>query len=155
MQIEYLGEYKTDVYDITVADNHNFFGNDILTHNCDTDSVDSTSLIKVSINEKLNDVTISDLFSMGDTFWKHGDKEYSRNKNIKIAHYNNDGVSSYVGYNYVYRHKASKRKFKIKTAGGKEVIVTEDHSVMILENNQLVEKKPTELSSGDKVVTIL
>lgn len=38
MLIEYLGEYETDVYDITVQDNHNFFGNNILTHNCDTDS---------------------------------------------------------------------------------------------------------------------
>lgn len=39
MKIEYLGEYETDLYDITVEDNHNFFGNGILLHNCDTDSV--------------------------------------------------------------------------------------------------------------------
>lgn len=39
MKIEYLGEYETDLYDINVEDNHNFFGNDILVHNCDTDSI--------------------------------------------------------------------------------------------------------------------
>ncbi|HRP37974.1 MAG TPA: hypothetical protein PLS50_09280, partial [Candidatus Dojkabacteria bacterium] len=27
-------EKNEDVYDITVADNHNFFANDILVHNC-------------------------------------------------------------------------------------------------------------------------
>lgn len=31
--IEYL-EYEEDVYDITVEDNHNFFGNGVLLHNC-------------------------------------------------------------------------------------------------------------------------
>jgi DNA polymerase elongation subunit (family B) len=39
MKIEYLGEYETDLYDISVEDNMNFFANDILVHNCDTDSV--------------------------------------------------------------------------------------------------------------------
>ena len=31
--LEYL-DYTEDVYDITVLDNHNFYGNDILVHNC-------------------------------------------------------------------------------------------------------------------------
>lgn len=39
MKIEYLGEYETDLYDISIEDNRNFFANDILVHNCDTDSV--------------------------------------------------------------------------------------------------------------------
>lgn len=34
LTIEYLDEL-VDVYDITVKDNHNFFANDILVHNCD------------------------------------------------------------------------------------------------------------------------
>lgn len=39
MRIEYLGEYETDLYDISIEDNRNFFANDILVHNCDTDSL--------------------------------------------------------------------------------------------------------------------
>lgn len=39
MRVEYLGEYETDLYDISVEGNNNFFGNDILVHNCDTDSI--------------------------------------------------------------------------------------------------------------------
>ncbi len=38
MRVEYLGEYETDLYDISVDGNKNFFANDILVHNCDTDS---------------------------------------------------------------------------------------------------------------------
>jgi ribonucleotide reductase alpha subunit len=33
LKISYLNE-KADVYDITVQDNHNFYANDILVHNC-------------------------------------------------------------------------------------------------------------------------
>lgn len=39
MKVEYLGEYETDLYDISIEDNKNFFANDILVHNCDTDSL--------------------------------------------------------------------------------------------------------------------
>ena len=33
IKIEYIDEQE-DVYDITVEDNHNFFANGILVHNC-------------------------------------------------------------------------------------------------------------------------
>jgi DNA polymerase elongation subunit (family B) len=35
---EYLGEYEVNLYDLSIDKNHNFYGNDILLHNCDTDS---------------------------------------------------------------------------------------------------------------------
>jgi hypothetical protein len=115
----------------------------------DTDSVVGDS----TINTDIGTTTIENLFLKGSIFWSNGDKEYSVNDRIKIQHYKQDGSLGYVDYNYVYRHKVSKRKFKIKTMDGKFVIVTEDHSVMILENGNLVEKKPLELKKGDKVIT--
>ena len=39
MKIELLGTYETDLYDLSVEDNNNFFANGILVHNCDTDSI--------------------------------------------------------------------------------------------------------------------
>ena len=52
--VEYLGEIEQDVYDITVETNHNFFANDILVHNCDTDSayVSLKRLVEVKAGNK-------------------------------------------------------------------------------------------------------
>jgi DNA polymerase elongation subunit (family B) len=121
----------------------------------DTDSVAAESTINTTIGE----MSVERLFHCGTQFWKDGDKEYSANNDIKIAHIPPDlGIlshSTWVNYNYVYRHKVSKKRFKIKTANGKEVIVTEDHSVMVRVDGKLIEKKPTELTKGDVVISLL
>jgi len=121
----------------------------------DTDSVAAESLVRTSVG----DMSIEQLFHAGSYFWKEGDKEYSVNKDIEIAHIpsnlHNNTESTWTKYNYVYRHKVKKKRFKIKTANGKEVIVTEDHSVMVLVDGKLIEKKPAELSAGDLVISLL
>jgi hypothetical protein len=121
----------------------------------DTDSVAAESIVRTSVG----DMSIEQLFHAGSYFWKEGDKEYSVNKDIEIAHIpsnlHNYTESTWTKYNYVYRHKVKKKRFKIKTANGKEVIVTEDHSVMVLVDGKLIEKKPAELSAGDLVISLL
>jgi hypothetical protein len=122
----------------------------------DTDSVGRQSVIRTQKNNTQSACSIEELFLQGELFWQEGDKEYSANKNISVAHSNKSGNLNFVEYNYVYRHKVhNKARFKITTANGKEVIVTGDHSVMVLVNGDLVEKKPAELNPGDKVITIL
>tara|TARA_R110000796_G_scaffold20781_4_gene61630 strand:- start:2730 stop:4835 length:2106 start_codon:yes stop_codon:yes gene_type:complete len=49
------------------------------------------------------------------------------------------------------RHKVSKRKFKVKV-GDKEVIMTEDHGLMVKRGENIVRISPTEVKEGDKVV---
>lgn len=120
---------------------------------CDTDSVVFDTIIKTYIGNSYKDITIEDLFYSGNIFWKDGDKEYSRNDDVKVIHYDN-GKLKYDNYNYVYRHKVSKRKFKITDINGKSVTVTEDHSIMVLENDKLVEKKPVDLKKGDKIISL-
>ena len=118
----------------------------------DTDSIISTSIIRCDIG----DMTVEQLFNQGDIFWTIDDKEYSRSDNIKIAHYSPETtIADYVNYNYVYRHKVSKKKYLIATNDGNEVTVTEDHSVMIQDGNgQLIEKKPIDIHNGDTVITL-
>ena len=150
-KIEKLDTTDSYVYDVSMKDQDPFFfANGHLVHN--TDSVISSSIIKTNHH----DMTIEDLFLSGNEFWKDGNKEYSANSNMQV--YNYDPGSSTVGlinYNYVYRHKVSKKLFKIKTADGNDVTVTSDHSVMVVNSDgTLTEKKPTELIVGDKVVTI-
>ena len=117
----------------------------------DTDSVAGDSVIRTTAGNSM----IEDLFLKGDTFWSDGEKEYSANKDIKLAHYTKTGELDFVEYNYVYRHKVSKKRFKIAAANGKEVIVTEDHSIMILVDGKLLERKPSELRAGDVIISVI
>jgi len=117
----------------------------------DTDSVASDSIIQTNIGDK----SVEDLFMAGDIFWKDGDKEYSRNNDIKVSSYDPEtNTVKQSSYQYVYRHKVRKKKYKITTANGKSVVVTEDHSVMVLVNGNLVEKKPAELTKNDVIITL-
>ena len=118
----------------------------------DTDSVAGDSVIHTSLGKK----TIEELFLNGSKFWKEGDKEYSANSNIEVAVYGQSttGPVKLDSYNYVYRHKTSKRRFRLTDNLGNQVVVTEDHSVIILENEKLIEKKPMDVKKGDKILTI-
>jgi DNA polymerase elongation subunit (family B) len=116
----------------------------------DTDSVAADSIVRTSIGDK----AIEDLFMAGDVFWQEGDKEYSQNKHIKVVSYDHQKETvTQSPYLYVYRHKVKKKKYRITTANGKSVVVTEDHSIMVLQDGMLVEKKPAELTKHDVIVT--
>jgi DNA polymerase elongation subunit (family B) len=118
----------------------------------DTDSVDSASIIETSVGKR----TIEDLFLNGSLFWNDGDKEYSVNDQIKLIGYDHSSkTTDWTTYNYVYRHKVSKKKYRVNTSDGKSVIVTADHSIMVVtDDGRLVSKKPTELSVGDKIISL-
>jgi hypothetical protein len=61
----------------------------------------------------------------------------------------------YRPINYIMRHKVSKAKYKITTESGKEVIVTGDHSCMVIRNNELISIKSNEINKDtDKIITI-
>ena len=49
--------------------------------------------------------------------------------------------------------KVKKRLFKIKCTGD-EVVVTEDHSIIVSRNNQLISCKPMDILKTDKVIKI-
>jgi len=55
----------------------------------------------------------------------------------------------------IHRHKVSKPKWKLVTESGKEIIVTGDHSLVVLRNGRLVEVRPSEVNpESDQVVTL-
>lgn len=54
---------------------------------------------------------------------------------------------------YIMKHRVKKRMFKIKT-DETEVIVTEDHSLIIYRNSRYINIKPSELIDGDKIVKL-
>lgn len=117
----------------------------------DTDSIAQDSIIRTNIGDK----SVEDMFLNGTIFWQEGDKEYSRNDDIKVMSYSQETNTAQLSkYDYVYRHKVKKKKFKITTSGGKSVVVTEDHSVMVLLDGVLIEKKPIDLTKDDIIIAL-
>lgn len=53
----------------------------------------------------------------------------------------------------IYRHKTKKRLFEVTTTDGSTVTVTEDHSLIVVdEDGTLCSRTPIELKVGDKVI---
>jgi DNA polymerase elongation subunit (family B) len=115
----------------------------------DTDSVDQNT----NIFTQNGMMKISKLYEGGTEFWENGSKEYS-NSDLQIMHVNTALEEEFVETRYIYRHRVSKPRYSIKTEDGNEVIVTADHSIMVLEDGKLVEKKATELTSDDVLIAV-
>jgi intein/homing endonuclease len=60
----------------------------------------------------------------------------------------------YAKVNRIIRHKVSKPKWKLKTKTGKEIIVTNDHSMIVFRNGVKIEVKPSQILKTDKILII-
>jgi len=119
----------------------------------DTDSCLGSTLVKTDNG----DIKIEDLFDKLD-----GNIEF-RGKDNYILHVtdkiNAASVSKkqelqYNKINYVMKHKVKKRMYKIK-CNGDEVTITEDHSMMVVRNGELIEIKPKDIEKEDKLIKIV
>ena len=119
----------------------------------DTDSVAFDSLI----NTNKGIFKIEDWYnynikngSNGETLVGHE----SIKTNDKILNWSEDKNLYYANVKRIIRHKVSKKKWKLKTKNGKEIIVTNDHSLIIFRNNKKIEIKPEQIIKGDKVICV-
>lgn len=116
----------------------------------DTDSVSFDTIVNTTDGE----MTIEELFNSSDSYYIDKGKEYALGMNSKILTYDTiNNNSTYQDINYVYRHKVSKRKFRITDYNGNYVDVTEDHSVMIERNGTIIEVKPKDIEENDLLIT--
>jgi DNA polymerase elongation subunit (family B) len=117
----------------------------------DTDSVTGDSKV---VTNKYGEITIEELKKYAIFKQKIDNKIFYFFKNLKILNYINNKIT-FDNVDFIFEHKNKKQLYKITTQDNKEIIVTEDHSIMVLnENDELIEKKPNELNIGDKVITI-
>lgn len=144
------GEY---VYDICVDSEdenwHTFFANGILVHN--TDSVSKDSIIYTENHPQ--GITIENLYNeggedAGTTLKGHESKRL----NDRVLNFYN---SLYYGdVERIIRHKVSKPMWKLKTESGKEIICTEDHSLIVFRNGKKIKVKPSEIVTDDQVLCV-
>lgn len=116
----------------------------------DTDSVFSKS--KIYVNNKLK--TIENLF---DEILKNGSLDKLQNgtevaiPKFKIETHSINGSTLIKN---VSRHKVSKGQYKISIKNKDPLYITEDHSIMVYRNNEIIECKPNEIKNSDFIITI-
>lgn len=117
----------------------------------DTDSVDELTKIitdkgRITIGDWYNQNMING--SGGVTLKGHE----SVLTNDKVLNWNNGLYMAPV--KRIIRHKVNKPKWRLKTKSGKEILVTNDHSMIVFRNGEKLEVKPSEILKTDKILTI-
>ena len=72
---------------------------------------------------------------------------------LNVLNYKN-GELSFNPVKRIIRHKVSKPKWKLKTKSGKEIIVTNDHSMIVFRDGVQLEIKPSNILKTDKILVI-
>ena len=126
---------------------------------CDTDSVVGNSKITYLDNNKTNCDTIENLWERLNSVDVDEYKEVKETKNVFDLGLLTPTISKYgepLEYKKIkkiIRHKITKKLYRIKTDNN-EVIITEDHSLVVLRNNEIVGITIKELKDGDKLLEI-
>ena len=116
----------------------------------DTDSCVGDTLISTSLGK----IKIEDLFERPGEIVKNKNGSFVKRLDEKILakSMNSNFEIQDKKIIYVMKHKVNKRMFKI-SVNDKSVIITEDHSVMINRNNNLISAKCTEILKTDKLIS--
>ena len=119
----------------------------------DTDSSHKNTLIYTDKNT----CTIEELYnkninngSAGNTLKGH-ESVYCEDN---ILNWCNDKKLYFAPPKRIIRHKVTKEKWKLKTKTGKEIIITNDHSLIVFRNNIQLEIKPKDVLKTDKILII-
>ena len=108
-----------------------------------------------------NITTIEDFFTKAK--YENNDVVIKLQNGSEVVPVHNHNTLSYKDHdyktierpiNYIMRHKVTKDKFRLKTKSGKELIVTGDHSIMVIRNNELVSLPAREIKKSDKIITL-
>lgn len=125
----------------------------------DTDSTFKDSMIYTKLygdtNEKEH-ITIEDLWERNEdnlvTILPNGTEIALCEE--KILNYDSSDRLQYGKANYIMRHKVRKPKWKLRTKSGKEVIVTNDHSMIVFRDGKKIEVKPRDILKTDKILVV-
>lgn len=120
----------------------------------DTDSVVGDT--KIIVNNK--EITIEDYYnSLSDNFIRYDDfnNDYIKevfNNDKALSYYNNELYEGEI--KYIMKHKVRKKFYKIFCmVNSQSVIITEDHSIIVSRNNEIISVKPNNINIyTDKLV---
>jgi DNA polymerase elongation subunit (family B) len=124
----------------------------------DTDSCFSGSIIIVKNEDFLGKVTFEESFKYYSEFCEisldERGNEIIEPVNMEVLNFVNEVCFSKV--KKIIRHKVSKPKWKIVSSSGKEVIVTDDHSITVFRKGEKIHIKPSEINlETDEILTVV
>lgn len=124
----------------------------------DTDSSEKSSKVIIKSYDSIDRVEFQDLFKLySEIFEIRADErgnEIIEPHNISSLNYK-DGNLVFSGIKKIIRHKVRKPKWRIRTESGKEVIVTNDHSVTVFRDGKKIHLKPSEINiEKDEILSI-
>ena len=124
----------------------------------DTDSVFSDAYIYIDdIKVKISDFFKQVKYENNDIVLKldNGQEIVPVNGHNTLSYIDHDVNAVYKPIKYIMRHKVNKSKYKIRTKSGKELVLTGDHSIMVIRNNELVSIKVKDINKNtDKIISI-
>ena len=111
----------------------------------DTDSVDKNSVIH---SKDFGKITIANFWNMyaknGYTKDKRGNELVNLDENqVYVENWDKDVKWSDV--KRIIRHKVTKKKYKVRTKSGKDIIITGDHSIMVIRDGKKIKMCATEI----------
>lgn len=117
----------------------------------DTDSVAGDSVVETSHGS----MTVEKLFASMDVKWKVGHNELASSGQKVLTSCYDRGRIAQKPIAAVYRHKVKKARYRITLENGASVIVTGDHSIMVLRDGTLVSVCAADINSDtDTCITI-
>ena len=123
----------------------------------DTDSCVYDTKINIIYDNKESTIKIGELFenSLSDgEVMKRDENNYIVTPNSTLSTPSIDITTGKIENNkikYIMGHKVNKKLYKIKTKD-REVTITEDHSIMVKRDDNIIEIKPTEIQKTDKIL---
>lgn len=122
----------------------------------DTDSCLSITNLKILDDDNKRVITIEDFYNenigkdAGSTLAGHE----SVSTNSKVLNWSEEKGLYYGKIKRIIRHKVNKSKWKLKTKSGKEIIVTNDHSMIVFRNGKKLKIKPKDILKTDKILVV-
>lgn len=62
------------------------------------------------------------------------------------------GLNGWTNISKIFRHKVNKNRWKIGIKNKSALYITEDHSIIVYRNNELIECKPNEILPTDYIL---
>lgn len=122
----------------------------------DTDSCDKSSVIYTETES----IRIENLFinESKNNLIEYDNRcnEIIKPKKLKVLNYTSDKSLYFAGVKRIIRHRVTKAKWKLKTKSGREVVITNDHSLVVFRDGIQMTIKPNEVNiKTDKILSII
>jgi DNA polymerase elongation subunit (family B) len=114
------------------------------------DTVITTDFGKFKIEDLYKRSLDLNLGNAGNTLSGH-ESVYT---DLKTLNWSYENELYYAPISRIIRHKVNKKKWKLTLKSGKEIIVTNDHSLIVFRDNIKLEVKPSEILKTDKILSV-